>query len=120
MSIPSFLKGESIVRLLQGGALGAVAAMVLGFNWGGWTLGSTAAQQADKQTDTAVVLALAPICVDKFQSSENTVENLAALKEQSSYKRTGYIEEGGWATLPGSDKAGAGVAKACAKLLVDA
>lgn len=119
MAIPSFLKGESIVRLFQGGAVGVIATMVLGFNWGGWMLGSTAARAADDQTDTALVSALAPICADKFQAAENNVENLAELNGQSSYKRTGYIEKGGWATFPGSDKAGAGVAKACAKILTD-
>ncbi len=119
MAIPSMLKGESLTRLLQGTAFGAIAAMIIGFNWGGWTLGSTAMKHADKQTDEAVVLALAPICVEKFQASPDNVANLAALNGQASYKRTGYIEDGGWAVLPGSDKAGAGVAKACAKLLVD-
>ena len=119
MAIPSVLKGESLTRLLQGTAFGAIAAMIVGFNWGGWTLGSTAMQNADKQTDAAVVLALAPICVDKFQASPDQEANLAALNGQASYKRTGFIEDGGWAILPGSDKAGSGVAKACAKLLMD-
>ncbi len=120
MSIPPFLKGESIVRLLQGGALGAVITLVLGFNWGGWILGTTAARQADDQTKTALVSALAPICVEQFRSSPDNVNNLEALTKQSSYKRTGYIEDGGWATLPGGEKATPGVAKECAKLLVDA
>lgn len=117
MAMPSFLKGESITRLLQGGALGAVGTMLLGFNLGGWTLGSTAAQAAEDQTETALISALAPICVDNFQSSADTVANLAALNQQSSYKRTSFIEDGGWAILPGNEKAGAGVAKECAKLL---
>ena len=119
MAIPSFLKGESITRLLQGGALGAVATIIVGFNWGGWTLGTTAAAQADDQTETALVSALAPICVEKFQSAENTAENLALLNDASSYKRAGMIEKGGWAILPGSDESTAGVAKECAKLLTD-
>lgn len=120
MSIPSFLKGESIVRLLQGGALGAIVTLLLGFNWGGWVLGSTAARQAEDQTETALVSALAPICVERFQSSPNKIGNLETLSKQPSYKRTNYIEDGGWAILPGSEKATPGVAKACAILLVDA
>lgn len=119
MAIPSFLKGESIVRLLQGGALGAVAAMILGFNWGGWTLGSTAEQTADNQSKAAVVTALAPICVEQFKASVDNVANLATLNTAPSYKRTGIIEDGGWAILPGNDKPSAGVAKECAKLLIE-
>lgn len=117
MAMPEMLKGESLTRLLQGTAFGAIAAMIIGFNWGGWTLGSTAMKQADEQTNTATVAALAPICVDNFQSSPDATANLAAIKEASSYKRTGMVDDGGWAVLPGNEKAGAGVAKACAKLI---
>ena len=119
MAIPSFLKGESITRLLQGGAVGAITTIVLGFNWGGWTLGTTATKQADDQTKLALVTALAPICVENFNSSEDRDSNLVAFKDVSSYKRTGFIEDGGWAVLPGSENASAGVAKECAKLLTD-
>lgn len=119
MATPSFLKPDSLARLLQGGAVGAIAAMVVGFNWGGWTLGSTAVRDANAQSELAVVSALAPICVDRFQASADTVANLAALNEASSYQRTAFIEKGGWAILPGSDKAGDGVAKACGKILTE-
>ena len=119
MAIPSFLKGESIVRLLQGSALGAVSAMILGFNWGGWTLGSTAEKNAENQSKISVVSALAPICAEQFTSSADNAANMATLSTAPSYKRTNIIEDGGWAILPGSDKAKAGVAKECAKLLID-
>ncbi len=119
MPIPSFLKGESITRLLQGSALGAIATIVLGFNWGGWSLASTATKNANDQTETALISALAPICVEKFKASEESVANLAALNEKSSYQRSGFIEDGGWAVLSGNDKAEKGVARECAKLLAD-
>ena len=67
MQVPSILKGKSLKRMLQGAAVGAIATMVVGFNWGGWTLGSTAKELAQKSANSAVVTALAPICVDKFQ-----------------------------------------------------
>ena len=35
-------RGESLTRLLQGVAAGAVATLVIGFGWGGWMLGSSA------------------------------------------------------------------------------
>ena len=40
MQLPSILQGESLTRLLQGAAAGAVATMFVGFYWGGWSLGS--------------------------------------------------------------------------------
>ena len=40
--LPPALQGESLKRLAQGIALGAVGAIIVGFYWGGWTLGSTA------------------------------------------------------------------------------
>ena len=67
MQVPSILQGESLKRLLQGAALGAVTTIVIGFNWGGWTLGGTAKEMAQKSASSAVVAVLAPICVDKFQ-----------------------------------------------------
>lgn len=119
MEIPTMLKGESLTRLLQGAAFGAVTAVVIGFNWGGWMLSSTAAEQTANGAKSAVVSVLAPICADKFQQAADVSDNLAKLKMESSYQQASFVEKGGWAILPGSDKAGSGVAKACAAILID-
>ena len=68
MQLPSILQGESLKRLLQGAAVGAVATIVVGFSWGGWSLGSTAGKMAKEQFELSVVAALAPVCADKFRS----------------------------------------------------
>jgi hypothetical protein len=34
MEVPSILNGDSLKRLLQGAAAGAVVAMIVGFSWG--------------------------------------------------------------------------------------
>ena len=52
----------------------------VGFNWGGWTLGSTVEKVAKEQADTAVVAALAPICLDQFRQAEDATANLTELK----------------------------------------
>lgn len=119
MQIPAILQGESLTRLLQGIALGAVAAIVIGFNWGGWMTGGSASQQTADASESAVITALAPICVDQFQRADGAVANLATLQEASVYRRDDIVKEGGWATLPGSEKPVAGVAKACAEILND-
>ena len=72
MQFPSILQGQSLRRLLQGAAVGAVTTIVIGFNWGGWTLGGTAKEMAQKSASSAVVAALAPICVDKFQHATDS------------------------------------------------
>ena len=41
MRIPAILQGEARTRFLQGIAFGAVAAMAIGFIWGGWVTGGT-------------------------------------------------------------------------------
>src|ERR1700747_2284624 len=53
MELPSILQGESLTRLLQGAAAGAVATMFVGFYWGGWCLGSTADQMAKERSELA-------------------------------------------------------------------
>jgi hypothetical protein len=118
MGVPSILNGDSLKRLLQGAAAGAVVAMIVGFSWGGWTLGSSVEKVAKERADTAVLAALAPICVDQFRQAANATANLTELKKINfAWDRETFIEKGGWATMPGSEKADSAVAKACAETL---
>ena len=118
MQVPSILQGDSLKRLVQGAFIGFLATVVIGFNWGGWTLGSTAKQLAEKSAITGAIAALAPICVDKFQRASGAAANLAELKKvSSSWEQRSFVEKGGWATLPGSDWANSAVAQACANML---
>jgi hypothetical protein len=117
MEMPAILKGDSLKRLLQGAALGAVATLIVGFYWGGWVTGGTAKDMVQRSTTSAVISALSPICVDKFQHSAEAVTNMVELKKVSSYQQGSFIEKGGWATLPGSDTANSSVARACAEML---
>jgi hypothetical protein len=121
MQTPSFLEpflaGDTPKRLLQGAAAGAIATMVIGFNWGGWTLGSTTQDMVKKGSRAAVVEALAPICVDRFQRAPEASVNLVELKKISSWMQDTFIEKGGWATFPGMSSPERGVAQACANML---
>jgi hypothetical protein len=110
------LQGDSLTRLIQGAVGGAVVTLVIGFQWGGWLLGSTAANQARDAAQASVVRVLAPICVDKFQHSADAGANLAALEKADSWNRDDIITKAGWTTFPGSapDRQ---VAQACANLL---
>lgn len=117
MNLPSILQGESLTRLVQGLAAGAFLTAVIGFGWGGWTLGSKAETMAQSRASSAVVAALAPICVEKFQRSAEAPSTLVAMKAIDSWKQDSFIEKGGWATFPGNATPNNDVAEACAKML---
>jgi hypothetical protein len=102
---------------LQGAVAGVLATLVIGFTWGGWTLGSTARENAVKSAATAVVAVLAPMCADKFRQAADAPANMVELKKVSSWMQDSYIEKGGWATFPGLAAPDRGVAQACANLL---
>lgn len=119
MALPSTLQGESLKRLLQGIAVGAVATMVVGFYWGGWTLERTAKDMAQKNATSAVVAALAPICVDKFQHAADSPANLVELKKINSWQQGSFVEKGGWATFPGTTAPDTAVARACAEMIAN-
>jgi hypothetical protein len=119
MLLTSILQDYSLKRLLQGAGVGAIGTMIVGFSWGGWSLESTSAKRVDEGSRAAVVAVLAPICVDKFQHSADVTNNLVELKKVSTYMQGSFVEKGGWATAPGSDKANSAVASACATLLAN-
>jgi hypothetical protein len=119
MQVPSILRGESRTRLLQGIATGAIASMVIGFSWGGWMTGGTAIKLADERANNAVVVALTPICVEKFLQNSDAKANLAVLQKISSNWEQGqYLEKGGWVTQPGATSSDYHLARACAEKLV--
>jgi alpha/beta superfamily hydrolase len=103
MQVPSILQGESLSRLLQGAAVGAVASIVIGFSWGGWMTGTTANRLAADRADTAVLAALTPVCVEKFLQNGDAQANLAVIKKiPSNWEQGEYVQKGGWATQPGA------------------
>src|SRR6185503_8595751 len=107
-------KAEAIGWGAIGGA--AIAAFV-GFQFGGWMTTGKATELAREKADKAVIVALAPICVDKFRHAQNATENLTKLNAINySYEKGTYVSKGGWATLPGSDEPASGVAQACAEM----
>ena len=87
MQVPSILQGEFLKRLLQGAAAGAVATIVVGFSWGGWSLSSTVDTMAKARSELAVVTALAPVCADKFRALPDAEAKKVALSKVDSWKR---------------------------------
>jgi hypothetical protein len=117
LKLPPALQGDSLTRLLQGIAIGAVATIVVGFYWGGWTLGSTATKMANDRAEKAVVMALAPVCADKFAALPNAVAKKAALVKVDSWKRSEEFPKE-FVTLPGESSTNSDLVEACYKLVV--
>jgi hypothetical protein len=117
MEFPEMLKAESLTRLVQGAVVGCAATLAVGFGWGGWMLGSTASTLAEKSASSAVVAAVAPICVEHFQRGPDAASKMIELKKTSTWQQAAFIEKGGWAVMPGSTSANYGVTSACATML---
>ena len=115
MKMPSNTK-----PLIQGVFVGAIAAAIIGFSWGGWVTGASADKHAAVAAHDAVVAALAPICVERFRTQGDAGIKLGELSKVSSWDRANVIERSGFATMPGSKTADSDVARACAEILATA
>ena len=88
---------------------GAVIAMIIGFAWGGWTTSKT----TQTMSEEAVLASQAAICVAQFMKGPNHKEKIKELAELNSWDRAEFLEKGGWDIMPGQEKAGYLVARAC-------
>lgn len=110
------LPRETLAHLLEGAFAGFLATVVIGFGWGGWTLGSTAKRMAERNAAAAVMAVLAPMCAEKFREDADASANMAELTKVNSWLQSSYIQRGGWATFPGIASP-FGVGQACATAL---
>jgi hypothetical protein len=116
MQVPSLLQGESLKRLLQGAAGGAIATILIGFSWGGWSLSTTADAIAKQRSEQAVVAALAPVCADKFRALPDAEAKKVALSKVDSWKRRDEFPKE-FVTLPGESNPNSALVDACYTLL---
>jgi len=100
-----------------GVVVGAVAIMIIGFGWWGWTLGSTAESMAKERANSAVVALLTPICVESFMKQPDATTKLVEFQKTASWQQSQFVEKGGWATAPESNTPNSAVARACADRL---
>jgi hypothetical protein len=112
MTLPSNTK-----PWIQGAIVGAIAAAVIGFTWGGWVTGGSSDKRAAVAAHDATVAALASICVERFRAQGDAAVKLGELSKVSSWDRGGFIERSGFALMPGSTTADSDVARACAESL---
>jgi hypothetical protein len=103
--------------MIWGAVIGAVACMIVGFSWGGWVTGGTARKDSATAAHDAVVVALAPICAERFRTQGDAPAQIAALAKASSWERGTLVEKSGYAVMPGSKTTDTDVARACAEML---
>jgi len=95
---------------------GAIAAMIIGFTWGGWMTGGTFEKNARAAAQTAVVEAFVPLCVAK---AEQKPEQLILLKKQGFYSRHDFVVKAGWVSDV-AEEYRRHVAESCASAIVEA
>ena len=92
--------------------------MIIGFAWGGWVTGTAARKMAETVAEDAVTERLAKICVAQFNQDPGKDQKLEELKDASSYQRRTYVQDQGWATMPGDEAPDRKVVDECITLLI--
>ena len=77
-----------------------IVATIVGFSWGGWVTGGSAAKMAEKSAAGARQELAAVVCVDRFMAAPDVGVQLTALKDiESPYAQGKFVEDGGWAII---------------------
>jgi hypothetical protein len=114
MNVPVWLKPA-----IWGAVAGAIATVFVGFNQGGWLLGSSAETMAQQRSAVAVVEALVPVCIGQSKADPEFAGKLTQLKALTSpYQQREFIMSAGWATVAAADKPNSALAEACARVLL--
>lgn len=98
---------------------GVVVTIAVGF-WGfDWYTAGGAHAMANEAADKARVELASAICVERFMSAPDAAAQLTALKEESSWNRDSFVEDGGFVSFARVDGTIYGAAEACADTLVE-
>jgi predicted RNA polymerase sigma factor len=95
--------------------LGAIVLVLyLGFSRGGWVTDSTSQTRADTSVEAAVIARLVPICLAQFNQDPEKDQKLVAFQELTNgSRRSTFVKDQGWATMPGEAEADSKVALEC-------
>lgn len=76
-----------------------VATLVVGFSVFDWYTAGGARALADNAAEASQAELASAICVERFMNAPDAAAMLADLKEESTWSRDGFIEDGGWITF---------------------
>jgi len=68
-------------KAIWGAVVGAVGFALIGFNYMGWVLGSTAIKMSHEASQTAVVNALVPYCISASKEDPLSTEKLDQIEK---------------------------------------
>ena len=102
-----------IIPALLGAAIGAGAAAMVGFTFGGWQTAAGSASRSAVAARVAVTEALVPVCLQQANRDPSREARIALLRQASLSTRPDLMMDTGWATMPGSQAADRDLAQAC-------
>jgi hypothetical protein len=77
-----------------------IAALIVGFSWGGWVTGGSAREMAEESAAQARQQLASVVCVDRFMAAPDAGDQLTALKDiESPYGQSKFVADGGWAII---------------------
>ena len=94
---------------------GAIFAMLIGFNYGGWMTTGSAEAMAKESVATAIAERLGTICLAQLNRDAAKTQKLSEMKTTDPWEMGRFIEKQNWAIMPGAEKPESGVAEACAQ-----
>jgi hypothetical protein len=86
----------------------------------GWVPAGSAERQAADRAQIAFRDALTPICVAQFNLDADKLAKLKTLEETINWKRSDFIKQQGWATMPGSQYPEVRITEECARQILTA
>ena len=89
--------------------IGLALPPTLGFGTDYWVTKNS----AERKVNEAVLATQATICVAQFTNAPNYQERLKEYKVLEYSARSTFLEKGGWAKMPGEEKASDAVKQAC-------
>ena len=112
------MKKESVKPFVGGIVVGALVLLIVIFSTGWAVTSSSADKKAEEMVEDAVIDRLASIGIAQFHQDPDRETQLNELKETDSWKRGDYVEETGWATMPGDESPDPKVADEVARQLM--
>lgn len=105
---------------LSGAIVGAGLLAIIGFSWGGWKTGASVERIAASHAESAVTMALLPVCLERSRADPQAEQTLALMKDARSVQRSEIMLSTGWASMPGSNEPNRRLANACVESLAAA
>ena len=109
------------VKLIAFSAIGGFLLFAVGGQWfPGYQLDSTAEATAYEKVADAVRDVTAQLCVERFMDTAGLKSRLSELNgESGDWRKSNYIQNGTWATLPDGAKPDHATADKCRALIAD-